>query len=58
MFIEAQQAKMAFLKVNIGALQNFLYILKISVQSTSVPNFIEMQGTWCNFEKNCSFCME
>jgi len=31
-----------------GVFQKLFYILHFSVISTSVPNFIEIQNTWCN----------
>jgi len=44
---------MVFLKVIItpqimGVFQKFFCIINFSVTSTSVPNFIEIQNTWCN----------
>jgi len=33
-----------------GVFQNF-FCIKFSVRSMNVPNFIEMQNTWCNFWK-------
>jgi len=51
---------MAFFKVIItpqimGVFQKIFCILtfsvRSSVRSTNVPNFIEMQNTWCNFWK-------
>jgi len=46
-------SKMAFFKVIItqkimGVFKKNCCILDFSVTSTSVPNFIEMQNTWCN----------
>jgi len=31
-----------------GVFQKLFYILHFSVISTSVPNFIEIQNTWCS----------
>jgi len=36
-----------------GVFQKNFCIPNFSVTSTSVPNFIEMQNTWCNFWKKC-----
>jgi len=54
MFIEAEQSKMAFLKVIItlqilGVFQKFFCILNTLLRSTGVPNFIKIQNIWCIF---------
>jgi len=55
MLIEAEHKKMVFFKVVttlqiMGVFQKNFCILNISVRSTSMPIFIKMQNTWCNYK--------